>query len=86
MGQPWEIGEAAAWLLSDAATLLTGLAMPVGGGMMIWVPAADAIAFVERSREGNDRVALSIINIKLIWIMGGAGLRSIHGIKLYRLR
>ncbi len=34
-GRPEEIGEAAAWLLSDAASFVTGLAMPVDGGMMI---------------------------------------------------
>lgn len=33
-GQPQEIGEAVAWLLSDAASLVTGVAMPVDGGMM----------------------------------------------------
>ena len=32
-GKPQEIGEAAAWLLSDAASFVTGLAMPVDGGM-----------------------------------------------------
>lgn len=33
-GQPAEIGEAVAWLLSDAASFVTGVAMPVDGG---WV-------------------------------------------------
>ena len=33
-GQPQEIGEAVAWLLSDAASRVTGIAMPVDGGMM----------------------------------------------------
>ena len=32
-GEPREIGEAAAWLLSDAASFVTGIAMPVDGGM-----------------------------------------------------
>ncbi|NNL86125.1 MAG: SDR family oxidoreductase, partial [Myxococcales bacterium] len=32
-GEPEEIGEAVAWLLSDAASLVTGVAMPVDGGM-----------------------------------------------------
>jgi len=34
LGQPEEIGEAVAWLLSDAASFVTGVAMPVDGGMM----------------------------------------------------
>ena len=34
-GTPEEIGEAAAWLLSDAAAFVTGVAMPVDGGMTI---------------------------------------------------
>ncbi len=34
LGQPGEIGEAVAWLLSDAASFVTGVAMPVDGGMM----------------------------------------------------
>ena len=34
-GRPEEIGEAAAWLLSDAASFVTGVAMPVDGGMTI---------------------------------------------------
>lgn len=32
-GRPGEIGEAAAWLLSDAASLVTGFAMSVDGGL-----------------------------------------------------
>ena len=32
MGTPEEIGESVAWLLSDAASLVTGFAMPVDGG------------------------------------------------------
>ena len=32
-GQPEEIGEAVAWLLSDAASLVTGIAMSVDGGL-----------------------------------------------------
>jgi NAD(P)-dependent dehydrogenase (short-subunit alcohol dehydrogenase family) len=32
-GTPEEIGEAAAWLLSDAAAFVTGVAMAVDGGM-----------------------------------------------------
>jgi NAD(P)-dependent dehydrogenase (short-subunit alcohol dehydrogenase family) len=32
--QPGEIGEAVAWLLSDAASFVTGVAMPVDGGMV----------------------------------------------------
>jgi NAD(P)-dependent dehydrogenase (short-subunit alcohol dehydrogenase family) len=32
-GRPEEIGEAAAWLLSDAASLVTGFAMSVDGGL-----------------------------------------------------
>ena len=34
-GRPEEIGEAAAWLLSDAASFTTGLAMAVDGGMTL---------------------------------------------------
>src|ERR1700730_17000182 len=33
MGKPEEIAEAVAWLLSDAASFVTGCAMPVDGGM-----------------------------------------------------
>jgi NAD(P)-dependent dehydrogenase (short-subunit alcohol dehydrogenase family) len=32
LGNPDEIGEAAAWLLSDAASFVTGTAMIVDGG------------------------------------------------------
>jgi NAD(P)-dependent dehydrogenase (short-subunit alcohol dehydrogenase family) len=34
LGLPEEIAEAVAWLLSDAASFVTGVAMPVDGGMM----------------------------------------------------
>ena len=34
MAAPSEIGEAVAWLLSDAASFVTGIAMPVDGGMV----------------------------------------------------
>ena len=34
LGQPQEIGEAVAWLCSDAASFVTGLAMPVDGGVI----------------------------------------------------
>ena len=34
MGEPSEIGEAAAWLCSDHASYVTGLPMPVDGGFM----------------------------------------------------
>jgi len=33
-GRPEEVGEAALWLLSDAASFVTGAAVPVDGGMM----------------------------------------------------
>jgi len=33
MGQPSEIAEAVAWLLSDYASFVTGCAMPVDGAM-----------------------------------------------------
>jgi NAD(P)-dependent dehydrogenase (short-subunit alcohol dehydrogenase family) len=33
MGKPAEIAEAVAWLCSDAASFVTGMAMPVDGGM-----------------------------------------------------
>ncbi len=33
MGKPSEIGEAVAWLLSDAASFVTGAALPVDGGI-----------------------------------------------------
>jgi len=32
LGNPNEIGEAAAWLISDAASFVTGTAMVVDGG------------------------------------------------------
>lgn len=34
MGQPEEVAEAVVWLCSDAASFVTGIAMPVGGS---WV-------------------------------------------------
>ena len=34
LGKPQEIGDAVAWLLSDKASLVTGIALPVDGG---WV-------------------------------------------------
>lgn len=34
LGQPHEIGEAVAWLLSDASSFVTGVAMPVDGGFV----------------------------------------------------
>ncbi len=34
LGQPQEIGEAVAWLLSDASSFVTGVAMPVDGGFV----------------------------------------------------
>ena len=34
LGQPHEIGEAVTWLLSDAASFVTGVAMPVDGGVI----------------------------------------------------
>ena len=34
MGQPEEIGEAAAWLLSDASSFVTGAVIPVDGGFL----------------------------------------------------
>jgi NAD(P)-dependent dehydrogenase (short-subunit alcohol dehydrogenase family) len=33
MGKPTEIAEAVVWLCSDAASFVTGMAMPVDGGM-----------------------------------------------------
>ena len=34
LGEPKEIAEAALWLLSDRSTFVTGIAMPVDGGMI----------------------------------------------------
>jgi len=34
LGQPREIGEAVAWLLSDSASFVTGVALPVDGGFV----------------------------------------------------
>jgi len=36
MGLPEEIAEAVVWLCSDAASFVTGLAMPVDGGLTSW--------------------------------------------------
>lgn len=35
IGQPEEVGHAAAWLLSDQASFVTGVAMPVDGGFLV---------------------------------------------------
>lgn len=32
LGEPVEVADAAWWLLSDAASLVTGISMPVDGG------------------------------------------------------
>ncbi|MGE0776632.1 MAG: SDR family oxidoreductase, partial [Sphingomonadaceae bacterium] len=32
LGKPVEVAEAALWLLSDAASFVTGISMPVDGG------------------------------------------------------
>ncbi len=34
IAEPWEIAEAAVWLCSDAASFVTGAAVPVDGGML----------------------------------------------------
>ncbi len=34
VGQPKEIGDAVTWLLSDLASLVTGIALPVDGGFV----------------------------------------------------
>jgi NAD(P)-dependent dehydrogenase (short-subunit alcohol dehydrogenase family) len=34
LGQPGEIGDAVAWLLSERASLVTGIALPVDGGLV----------------------------------------------------
>ena len=34
MGEPAEIAAAVVWLCSDAASFVTGIAMPVDGGLM----------------------------------------------------
>ena len=34
MGTPEEVAAAVVWLCSDAASFITGLAMPIDGGMM----------------------------------------------------
>ena len=34
MGTPEEVAEAVVWLCSDAASFVTGVLMPIDGGMM----------------------------------------------------
>jgi NAD(P)-dependent dehydrogenase (short-subunit alcohol dehydrogenase family) len=34
MGKPEEVAEAVVWLCSDAASFVTGIAMPVDGGLV----------------------------------------------------
>ena len=38
VGDPEEIAEAVVWLCSDAASFVTGHAMPVDGGLVAGVP------------------------------------------------
>jgi 3alpha(or 20beta)-hydroxysteroid dehydrogenase len=33
MGRPWEVGEAVAWLASDASSFVSGIDLPVDGGL-----------------------------------------------------
>ncbi|WP_406046110.1 SDR family oxidoreductase [Micromonospora sp. NBC_00898] len=35
LGQPLEIATAAAWLLSDQASFVTGVTLPVDGGFLL---------------------------------------------------
>jgi len=39
-GSPWDVAEAALFLASDAAGYITGVALPVDGGLTLTVPAA----------------------------------------------
>ncbi|NKB72779.1 MAG: SDR family oxidoreductase [Candidatus Latescibacteria bacterium] len=41
IGDPKEIAETVLWLCSDAASFITGLALPVDGGMMAGIPAPE---------------------------------------------
>ena len=48
LGQPGEVAEAALWLLSEAASLITGISLPVDGGHSMVgsrVPSAIVISF-----------------------------------------
>jgi len=37
-GQPREVGDAVAWLLSDAASFISGAAIPIDGGFLAGSP------------------------------------------------
>jgi NAD(P)-dependent dehydrogenase (short-subunit alcohol dehydrogenase family) len=49
LGRPEECAEVAVWLCSDAASYVTGLCMPVGGGLL-----ADAASYLALRRTHSD--------------------------------
>lgn len=45
LGQPWEVAAVVLFLASEAASCITGSAIPVDGGLMTALPSAPASAY-----------------------------------------